>query len=487
MNKIRKTYAKHDIFDGDAEIFKKRRSGDIWQFRIWLKKERKYFVKSLKTTDYETAIKDARQLALDLLHDIKIGKKLYGITIQTLVELYVDARLKDIDIRHGITKGRVKTIKSQLRHIVKIIGAKTRVSSLDPKCVEDYIYMRKKSHNAETYTAKNEICTINHMMTWGYNEGLCYFPKFVFKKVVMKNNDIGRRDTFTDDEYAKLCRYMRTWSSAKESKTYENLIDRNHRDPKTGRMCKGNLVYNKELHLERQMVRDYILISANTGMRCGEARQLTWGDVERIEKHEDFDTGEMQLLVKLKIRWTTSKVRKSREFLARGGEYFIRLKERQHHTEDSDLVFSMNGKNCLSVQNWSKHWKSLMDGLGIKYMKEYVYDENEDGEMENVLDENDDAITTGRNITYYSLRHYFISCRVKSGVNVVDISKMTGTSVRHITETYLHYEEEQSRTAALKTYTKTDGIIVPIHSLSKQKKSYKFDEEELILRSRYVH
>ena len=476
-------YAKHDIFEGDATIFKMQRSGDIWQFRIWLKKERKYFIKSLKTNNYDVATEKAKQLTLDLLHDIKIGKKLYGITLQKLVELYIDARLKDIDIRHGITKGRVKTIKSQLQHILNIIGAKKRVSSLDPKCIEDYIYLRKKSHNAETYTAKNEICTINHMMTWGYNEGHCYFPKFIFKKVTMKNNDIGRRDVFTDEEYKELCRYMRTWSSAKECTTYENLIDRNHRDKKTGQLCKGNLVYNKDLHLERLMVRDYILISANTGMRTGEARQLTWGDIERIEKHEDFDTGEMQLLAKINIRWTTSKVRKSREFLARGGEYFVRLKERQKHTEDDDLVFSMDGKKSLTVQNWSKHWKSLMDGLGIQYIKEYVFDEN--GEY--VLDENDDAITTGRSITYYSLRHYFISCRVKSSVAVVDISKMTGTSVRHITETYLHYEEEQSRTAALKTYTKKDGIIVPTNSLTKQKQSFKYGEEQEVLRSRYLH
>ena len=135
-------YAKHDIFEGDATIFKMQRSGDIWQFRIWLKKERKYFIKSLKTNNYDVATEKAKQLTLDLLHDIKIGKKLYGITLQKLVELYIDARLKDIDIRHGITKGRVKTIKSQLQHILNIIGAKKRVSSLDPKCIEDAIRTR---------------------------------------------------------------------------------------------------------------------------------------------------------------------------------------------------------------------------------------------------------------------------------------------------------------------------------------------------------
>ena len=52
---MKQTYAKHNIFDGDATIFKKKRSGDIWQFRIWLSKEKKYFVKSLKTNNYDVA------------------------------------------------------------------------------------------------------------------------------------------------------------------------------------------------------------------------------------------------------------------------------------------------------------------------------------------------------------------------------------------------------------------------------------------------
>ena len=64
-----------------------------------------------------------------------------------------------------------------------------------------------------------------------------------------------------------------------------------------------------------------------------------------------------------------------------------------------------------------------------------------------------------RKLSWYSLRHYCITQRVKSGVDVIDIYKMAGTSVKHITDTYLHYSEEQSRTAALKSYKKQEGKI----------------------------
>ena len=37
--------------------------------------------------------------------------------------------------------------------------------------------------------------------------------------------------------------------------------------------------------LERLMIQDYVLISANTGLRVGEIRQLTWDDVLGYEEH----------------------------------------------------------------------------------------------------------------------------------------------------------------------------------------------------------
>ena len=64
-----------------------------------------------------------------------------------------------------------------------------------------------------------------------------------------------------------------------------------------------------------------------------------------------------------------------------------------------------------------------------------------------------------RKLSWYSLRHFGITQRVQSGVDLINISKMAGTSVKHISDTYLHYRKEQSRTAALKSYKKQEGQI----------------------------
>ena len=68
-----------------------------------------------------------------------------------------------------------------------------------------------------------------------------------------------------------------------------------------------------------------------------------------------------------------------------------------------------------------------------------------------------------RKLTWYSLRHFGISMRVMAGVNLIDLSKLAGTSVSHIENTYLKYSEEQSRTAALKNFRiNTDGTLLEL-------------------------
>jgi len=103
----------------------------------------------------------------------------------------------------------------------------------------------------------------------------------------------------------------------------------------------------------------------------------------------------------------------------------------------------MNGKDCLTGYKWVKHWKELMKGIGIK-----------------------DSVDA--KLSYYSLRHFGITARVQSGLSLVDISYMAGTSVSEIERTYLKYRKEQSRTSALKSYRKNkDGTITTTDGLGK--------------------
>ena len=138
------------------------------------------------------------------------------------------------------------------------------------------------------------------------------------------------------------------------------------------------------------MIRDAILIASNSLCRVGELHQMRWGDVEKIESA--FDSEELPVeLVTLNIRGETSKTRNSRRIIVRGGQYFVRLRERASYTGKDDFVFaSVGGNRKYARQKWYSRWNELMTGIGIEDYQE-------------------------RKLTWYSLRHFGITCRIRAG------------------------------------------------------------------------
>ena len=82
------------IFD-EAIIYKR---GDYWHFRMWLAGEGKYARKSLKTRSRSTAIDRGRDSYLEILANMKMGKKYFSITTKEGVEKYLANRRKDVDV-----------------------------------------------------------------------------------------------------------------------------------------------------------------------------------------------------------------------------------------------------------------------------------------------------------------------------------------------------------------------------------------------------
>ena len=144
-------------------------------------------------------------------------------------------------------------------------------------------------------------------------------------------------------------------------------------------------------------------------MRSGELFGLKWKNVKVYEK-DNYKWAEII------VEGETSKVRKDRVFVARGGNHFERLKRLSKHTKGSDFVFTLNDSthwHALNRRALEYHFKRLLQGVGITDAKE-------------------------RKLQLYSCRHYGISKRVNNGANIVQLAKDCGTSVEHITKTYYH-------------------------------------------------
>jgi len=410
---------QQSLYDGESYIYKVKKSGDVFQFRMWVFAEDKHFRKSLRTKDYDEAYEKAKSLTKEIMASGISDKLVFSISVKELIQQYVAYRENDIDMITGISLKRWQTIKSQLKHFAKICGENTKLSALNKDDLYEYSAMRNKIKSAAVQTIRMEKSTINAVIKFGYRNKLIHFEYFDFKQIMIKGDMLARRGTFTEKEYRKLLDFLKIFTNIKNS--HARIGNRNFKN--------SAVIETKEqTHLERWMIRDYIMILANTGMRVGEAIQLTWSCVGNYEKHnlqtENEGSKREELLVEIEVHAFTSKVRKHRKFLSRGGKYFIRLKERQKHTNDDDLIFSMNGKEELNWHHKHDYWEELMLGIGIKDWKE-------------------------RKLSWYSMRHYFITKKVTKGVDVVRLAKMCGTSVKQISDTYLHYRKADSRYDAL--------------------------------------
>ncbi len=395
---------EREVMGGRAKVIRTRQSGEVWQLRMWVSGEGKYLRESLKTTDLETAISRAETRYLQIYSDIKTGRKIFGITLGELVKAYISKRQEDV-IAGLITKERVGTIHAHLKHLLSYKGANTKVGHLDRNSMFDYVVQRRREQNdVKDITIKNEQSTINAMMKFGYREGLSHIDSFEFQQF-RKNEE--RRNTFELQEYDELIRFMRKWIAGKD--------------------------INEIVLKERLMIRDMILCAANTMLRVGELWALKWGDILGYETHNE-ESGKKLLLVRIRVRAETSKVRKSRDITVRGGEYFKRLYERSSFKETHHLVFHAgDGKTEFSKRKIYAYWEELMKGIGVSYVE--------------------------RNITWYSLRHFGITCRLAAGASVFDVAKVAGSSSSNIDNHYGHFSQEMSRSMSLKSLViHKDGI-----------------------------
>ena len=396
-------HSYHDILDGTAKLFRKDNSGDVWQFQMWIADEKRHLRRSLKTTDLKTAVDRGTDLYLQTYSDIKTGRKIFGITLKELVDAYLNWRLEDVE--HGnIKKSRHSTMSSQLKHLVSFKGASTKIASLDRGSCYEYAKWKLKTYpNTKKITIRNEQSTFASVFSYGYRVGYSHIDTLDFRKLVLKETDISRRSTFTLSEYDKLLRTLRSYVSKKQ--------------------CP-----DEKERLERLLVRDAILIASNTMLRVGEKRQLRWGDILNIEKIFDDEEQEVSI-VTLQVRGEISKTNRTRKVPVRGGQYFERIRERAIYTEPDDFIFSAVGERAMPrKQFWYNHWKVIMEMMGIPDYKT-------------------------RNLTWYSLRHFGITCRIRAKADLIDIAQLAGTSLSHVEDTYGHWDVSMLKNASMKNFS----------------------------------
>ena len=192
---------------------------------------------------------------------------------------------------------------------------------------------------------------------------------------------IQHRDTFTEHEWRVLTTNLFNYSSCR-GRWKDERINKFHR-------------------FQRQQLRVFVLLSASTGLRTGETRNLRWGDF----RFESSDEGKKVLLVS--VRGETSKVRRGRTAVAHSPHIVGVLEEYKKiakHTGENDLVF-YSPRNPKTPVDLSTSFKT--------FLKRCPYKDRQDGLR---------LSADGKARTLYSLRHFFAIQRLQQNVDVYQLA-----------------------------------------------------------------
>jgi integrase len=372
---------EHKVFGGRVKVFRTNQSGDVWQMRVWFRDSQKYFRKSLRTEYLQEALDKAEEIYLDLRSKEKNGYEIFEKTSKQLVDEYVNFRKGEVG--DTITEERLGTIKSQMKWFLLFVNENAKITSIDPKKFREYKDWRRGHRpDVRLITLANEISTIRNFFNFCYESE--YLPsryKPLFPKVSKKNKgETVSRPELTMSEWRKIHTFMNGW----------------HREA----------VSKKEIE-QRKFILSFSVLLAASGLRFGEARRLRWRDLSVTS-----DGGVKALRIDVVDGKTGSRV-----IMARRPELIQSIKKISAHTGQNDFVFVDNDTGePIKKDVYYKLWNYMLEQTGV--CKE------------------------GKQIVYYSLRHFYATMRLYSKVDVFTLSKNMGCSVGFIEQHYGHVDVE---------------------------------------------
>lgn len=408
---------QHPILGDKGIVYTTPKSGGNYSFRMWIPEEQLYYRKSLRTKILKDAINLAEQEVIMIMTKIRNGHKISGTSWSDMCALFLEQKGKDVDTTR-ITSGRLTTIKTQInKHIIPYIGAKMEVSELNKNSFVDYGMFRRQNYpNVQDVTIRNEYTTINAIIKFAYRKDYLPFERVEVESIVIKG-EVSRRETFTLEEYKQLYTALRKWVK--------------------------DATLEKELH-ERQLLRDFILINANTFMRFGEMMALKWSMIKTISYtkqdegiEEKKQNRQKEKFLRLDLPADICKNRKSRTVIARGVTYIDRIKKYSNAKSPDDYLFTDHKGQLISKGRMYDLWKEAMQYANL------------------------DEKSIGKELTFYSLRHFGITCRLYAKVPIYDLSKLAGTSVTFIENHYAHVDITRLIESATKSFEiDKNGIII---------------------------
>jgi integrase len=403
----------HTVRDGAILLYTRPgRKKTAWQARLKVPGAQGYIIRSLKTADLNAAVNEAE----DLYYALRAEQK-QGIDVRIAGNLKFADLWKRFYAVHeaglSIHRQRLHTYLAK-KYFIPYFSAQ-RVSDVPDAFVEKYWDWRVNYHNPERRASEGdetpipanaalvpaqktldmEAGMLRQIFRWGKRVGFVKREPWVKAARVSHARGVVRRPTFTDAEWKRVYEHLREW-------VRESIVTTP--SPKGGTLNRSG---PNALHrYQRELLRNYLLFMANSGLRPNEARQLLWQDVH-TEEDEDAKPA---LIVEVAPTTKTG----ARSVVCREGTefYLDRLKKLSRHTASTDYVFA--GYDGEPVDNFNKTFAKVLSDLGL--LKD----------------------RWGKTRTIYSLRHFYCTQALLSGVPIHVLAKNMGTSIAYIEHHYSH-------------------------------------------------
>jgi integrase len=371
----------------DGAIVLTRRDGTSkWQARF------KAGNRWIRITTKEKELKEARTAASDLYVDAHYRVK-HDLPAQSkrftdVAKLAIDRMQKALDAGEG-KKAYRDYIQATNKYLIPFFGNR-HLDTITYPVIKEFADWRlqKMKKEPKASTLGNHNSALNRIFDEGLLRG--YIVKSQIPELENKGQVSMRRPDFTLDEYRKIFRGLRKWV-------------------KNGRAGKSTQM--------RLLLRDYVLILANTGMRHGtEAQNLRWKHINLINQDGRQYVG----------MWVKGKT-KLRELIARSSclVYLKRI-----HSRCADIAH-LSFEDLLKSQSDLPVFR-LADGTVTNNLAQtFEAFMRESGLMADVR--------TGQDRTLYSFRHMYATFQiVYNGVDVHLLASQMGTSIGMIEKHYSH-------------------------------------------------
>jgi len=398
---------QYSILGGKVHVYK-RPNSSLWQCSS-------YFAgKNRRTSTKEESLSKAKEIAEDWYLQLR-GKLLTGEiktekTFREASELF----LREYDI---ITQGQRSKdyLKGQhwrsTVHLVPFFGH-LGLSEITAGKIQEYRIhrheeaMAKRGKPPAHNTMHQELVVLRQTLKTAIRQGwLDHLPDL--SEPYRSSPKISHRAWFSPEEYKKL---------------YEATRKRAH-EPKQERY-----------KWESEQLHDYVLFSANTGLRPDEARRLQFRDVAIVE-----DEALGQTILEIEVRGKRGVgYCKSMPGAVRP---FERARARQRPARADHTRKEGRGPN--TIKNGSEEWRlpGPTDIIFPKWEREL---------FKTILDEENLRFDReGRPRTAYSLRHTYICFRLMEGADIYQIAKNCRTSVEMIEKYYAAHIKTQLDAAAI--------------------------------------